>query len=131
MEGTAVCPNCESEKPVSAFYEVKERRSGHSSWCRECTKGKARAKHIFATYGITEVEYELLLESQHGVCAACGKSETAKFRNSLAMLSVDHCHETGKARGLLCHRCNRVLGHIGEDPEVLRGLLRYIDSFQF
>jgi len=58
-----------------------------------------RAKQL----GVTDDEYALLLEAQDGGCAICGaKPKTRR-------LHVDHDHATGKVRGLLCHRCNRVL----------------------
>lgn len=58
------------------------------------------------TYGLSLVEYNEILASQGGVCAICGTQSSGK------RLSVDHCHETGQVRGILCQRCNLSLGHL-------------------
>lgn len=57
-------------------------------------------------YGITKEEYNYLLDTQKGCCAICKKHQT-EFKRKL---SVDHCHTTEKVRGLLCIRCNTLLG---------------------
>ncbi|MFE2997971.1 endonuclease VII domain-containing protein [Nocardia sp. NPDC059246] len=69
-------------------------------------------KHIRETYGLTPDEYWELYEAQEGCCYICGRFR-AKDRKKL---SVDHCHKTGRVRGLLCQQCNRdVLGHFRDD----------------
>ena len=66
--------------------------------------------HVLERYGITPQEYDQRLAAQEGVCAICGKYETAKQNGHIRALAVDHDHKTGKVRGLLCHRCNHGLG---------------------
>jgi hypothetical protein len=88
---------------------------------------KANPEVILASnlkkYGITLAEYERLLKKQKGVCAICKKPEyDARQRR----LSVDHDHETGRVRGLLCARCNRALGMFNDNPELLRSAARYL-----
>ena len=73
-------------------------------------------------YGITTVEYELLLSKQSGCCAICGKSDTEYKRR----LHVDHDHLTGNIRGLLCVRCNSGLGNFQENPLLLDKAKEYI-----
>jgi Recombination endonuclease VII len=68
-------------------------------------------------------KYEALLESQAGVCAICGRPPKPK-----APLHVDHDHETGDPRGLLCVRCNNALGLLDERPEVLYLAADYLDG---
>ena len=64
-------------------------------------------------YGITKDTYMAMLEEQEWVCKICKKPETAKHprTKTLKRLSVDHCHTTGKVRGLLCTSCNVAVGH--------------------
>lgn len=94
----------------------QRRAQGAFTWTQVQRLGK---------YGLTVAEWEAMLEAQGGVCAICGEPETAKNRTVLA---VDHDHATGRARGLLCHRCNRLLGHAGDDPEILRRAADYLTA---
>lgn len=74
---------------------------------------------LLRNYGISGIEYSILLEKQKGVCFICGKRQ----KKSLA---VDHCHKTGKIRGLLCDRCNRGLGFFKDSAENLLRASHYI-----
>jgi Autographiviridae endonuclease VII len=80
-------------------------------------------------YGITITEYDALYQHQDGVCAICGKPESGRDNTGtkIKALAVDHDHETGAIRGLLCSTCNSFLGYIGEDPEILRRGAEYIE----
>jgi hypothetical protein len=66
-----------------------------------------RKHKLMQHYGITEEQYQELLKKQNGVCALC-----CKLPDSNRRLAVDHNHKTGKIRGLLCSRCNNLLGQI-------------------
>lgn len=72
-------------------------------------------------YGITDAEYDAMLESQGGRCAICCRSRRGR------RLAVDHCHATGAVRGLLCSSCNQTLGKMGDDPERLRAAAAYLE----
>ena len=84
------------------------------------------AKH---KYGITQDEYERLFAEQDGRCAICREAETTKDRTGRvrARLSIDHDHETGRIRGLLCHHCNAALGHAKESEYRLRDMAAYLE----
>ena len=71
-------------------------------------------------YGITLEQYEAMLESQNGKCAIC-KGDCLTGRN----LAVDHDHETGKVRGLLCSKCNQGLGQLN-NIELLQRAIDYL-----
>jgi len=72
-------------------------------------------------YGITEEEYDALLAKQEGRCAVCrGIPETR--------MPVDHDHNTGRVRGLLCQNCNRALGLMGDNVEALRRAVAYLSG---
>lgn len=83
-------------------------------------KSDVRARVLKSKYGITPEEYERMFEQQGGVCAVC-KRPPGKRR-----LSVDHDHETGEVRALLCTRCNMALGYADESPSILQGLIDYL-----
>ena len=79
-------------------------------------------------YGVTRDQYQEMLCAQEGKCAACGQGETMLGRSGVVRsLSVDHCHKTGHVRGLLCDRCNNILGRAKDDVGVLRRLASYIE----
>lgn len=79
-------------------------------------------------YGLTVEEYEKLLSSHQGVCAICGEQETAVYNGKIKRLAIDHNHETGEVRGILCDRCNRGLGFFRNSSQLLLNAARYIDE---
>ena len=74
-------------------------------------------------YGLSLIDYNAMVESQRGLCAANGCLETVYG----GRLSVDHDHSTGKVRGLLCHGCNSALGRVDDSIEKLKGLIAYLE----
>lgn len=81
-----------------------------------------RDYHLRYRYGITLEEYNRMFDAQKGCCAGCGihQSELGK------PLYLDHDHVTGEPRGLLCHNCNTVLGHVNDNKNILQNLLSYL-----
>jgi hypothetical protein len=79
-------------------------------------------------YGISVEQYLVMFNSQGSVCAICKKSETAldSYTGEVKNLAVDHNHETGKVRGLLCSACNRGLGYFKENIEALYSGIEYL-----
>lgn len=82
--------------------------------------------HLQRKYGISEAEYWQMHDEQGGVCAICKQPEAAHNGHGRPRLSVDHCHETDRVRGLLCARCNQALGLCRESPETLRAMAAYL-----
>lgn len=78
-------------------------------------------------YGLTPEQYTEMLESQNGVCAICG-DPPAGGNTSMSRLHVDHDHDTGKNRALLCGRCNTGLGQLREDVRILKNMIAYIEK---
>jgi len=75
------------------------------------------------TFGITADDVDALIEKQGGVCIICGRTPTR-----LASWHVDHCHETGAVRGMLCIDCNQGIGKFHEDPDRLRAAADYLEG---
>lgn len=92
-------------------------RLHYQRWRRERV---GKSEHLRRTYGLTEDEYDALLASQDSRCAVC--------RRESDRLVVDHCHDSGRVRGILCGQCNLALGLVRDDPEVLAGLIAYLES---
>lgn len=87
---------------------------------------KIREGHLLRKYGITVEQYLALAQQQGGRCA-CGKpmpSPTSKEKH----FAVDHCHTTGRIRGILCSACNLALGMVADDPSTLRALAAYLED---
>lgn len=93
---------------------------------RDLNRNSYRDKALRKAFGIGLDGYNEMLSKQGGVCAVCSKPETVTRDGKPRWLAVDHCHETGKIRGLLCTRCNNGLGQYGDDPELLRSAAIYL-----
>lgn len=81
-------------------------------------------------YGISLVQYNEMFVSQGGLCLICGGPEQRVHSTSkeLCQLSVDHCHKTGRVRGLLCTKCNHILGLWQDDPEIFKTAIAYLTA---
>lgn len=90
--------------------------------CDQC-KAASSVYQRSRNYGISRTQYDELLTAQHGTCAACGQVP-ANQRG----FHVDHDHETGAVRGLLCMGCNVALGHLGDSVDRILALLLYLES---
>lgn len=99
----------------SSLYQTKVRN------VRTAYSRKWRLKNV---YKITEAEYDRLFTEQAGRCRIC-----QRHRDELGKeLCVDHCHETGKIRGLLCHACNAGIGYLRHNPENLGRAISYLQG---
>ncbi len=135
-EGTKVCSKCGEAKPLSGFYPRSRHRSGYEAHCKACRNVNAR-KYYAANreryaewkkahrerypdrpreynrryqYGLAAGEWDAMFEAQGRVCAICKTQEPGRCWNT------DHCHLTGRVRGILCNGCNVALGHLRDDP---------------
>lgn len=80
----------------------------------------ASFKFRLKRYGLTEDQYQSLLLDQHGLCKVC--------EEPLGVVHIDHDHDTGAVRGLLCHTCNVGMGHLKDDPRLLRKAAEYLEQ---
>jgi hypothetical protein len=76
---------------------------------------------VAAVYGLKDGQYEALYAAQGGVCAICRRAKGLTKK-----LAVDHDHKTGYVRGLLCSPCNKLLGHLRDDPNLAAGIWAYL-----
>lgn len=146
MEQTKICSCCNIEKPLSEFFKAKSGKFGVRSDCKVCKvkkrrewlhshedKGRlVRKKHrLSSVYNIPLEEYLTMLKSQNNLCAICGNPEkrnTSSDNKPTMDLAVDHCHSTGKIRGLLCASCNTAIGLLKEDPAIFKQALNYLEK---
>jgi hypothetical protein len=141
-----VCTSCKTEKNLEEdFYKQppsrKENGGGYLHSCKKCVlkrnrkssqKNKRRVweNKLKYRYGITVEEYENLLNLQKGSCSICKTKNPSQKRKPSNYFCVDHCHKTGKVRGLLCSTCNTALGLLGDSKTNLFEAINYLTRFE-
>jgi len=104
--------------PEGRIVYLKEHRKRYAEHYRK--------RDLMRKFGLGEDDYQTMLAAQNGVCAICGKPETVKRNGNPMCLAVDHHHETGKVRDLLCSACNRLVGVAKENIKVLEAAIAYL-----
>ena len=138
------CTRCKQTKNLNNFTKVKLTTNlrGYDAWCKQCHAetsklwrqnnkdtlrmiiiAKQKRRSVIRSYGITPTYYNKLVILQDGRCAIC---KCIPNRD----LDIDHCHESGEIRGLLCSNCNKTLGMFKNDPELLQNAIDYLIAFQ-
>ena len=141
---TRVCVDCKLNKYDGDFHYANKVKDTKQKYCKICAVKRVRKyrkaqprlytelqrnSQLQKTYGITLADYNKMLGQQNNVCAICQKPETSLTKlGRTKQLSVDHCHDTGKIRGILCTKCNWVIGFINEDTEALRRAIEYLEK---
>jgi len=141
------CTKCGVEQSLDNFSIRNNRKSGRASQCKACYNreskdreygknrtycpDKRRASLLRERYNMTVDDYDLMLELQDHSCKCCGlhKDNHYKGKNKIP-LYVDHRHDTGQIRGLLCGACNVGIGLLGDSVEGVRKALDYLESSQ-
>ena len=123
-DNTRICSRCGILKPIGSFPSRRESQLKHlhKSQCKSCDTDSRRERTLLRDYGITIEDYNKMFVDQEGKCRGCDKHQT-EFKIRLA---VDHCHQTGKVRGLLCGNCNRALGLVHDNYKILNNLINYL-----
>ncbi len=122
-----VCKNCNVAKDINEFRRfVKNQKTYPRPFCKECSKAEWFKQDLWKHYRIRLSEYEALYKAQGGNCACCGIHESTFKRN----LHVDHDHETGIVRGLLCTQCNPGIGYFKHSIERLEMAIGYLNKFK-
>lgn len=123
------CEKCKYHKNRHEFYETTLKKK--NIWCKICIREHTRKSNLKIKFGITEEQYNELLKKQNNKCAICNKEEDVIHHSSKSTkkMSVDHCHKTGKIRGLLCNRCNFGIGYFRDSIELLGNAIRYMENY--
>ena len=100
---------------------------GRSQNKKNDTPDKARNRSLRRKYGISYEEYKTILDKQGGVCYLCGATDPG-WPPQTTHFCVDHCHENGHIRHLLCNNCNSGLGFFRDSPELLRKAAAYLEE---
>lgn len=134
------CSTCREMKPPSSFYVRSDRPRGRKASCKACSAPSTkqvrqwresnpekaalgRKRERVQIYKLSVEEYDEMLERQDGVCAICLTDEPG----GQGAWHIDHNHETGKVRGLLCTRCNLGLGYFRDNQASLKRAMAYLE----
>jgi hypothetical protein len=136
------CTVCKQDKPLCSYHKSKRSKDGYGYRCKGCDKEArkdyrernkdrfalvSRKKQLKHKYGISLSDYDRMFKEQQGCCKICGTSENkVTGRKTVLNFAVDHCHQTGRVRGLLCNQCNRALGLFKDDPSLLQKAVKYL-----
>lgn len=147
--GLKTCARCQTEKPLAEFGKSSRTKLGVAVYCKRCmserhdkwrranlkkaAEDQKRRRHADperfreyerkAAYGLQPGEYARILAEQDGKCAICRRASN----NGRGHFHVDHCHDGGQVRGLLCHGCNVSLGHFQHNTAVLEAAISYLN----
>lgn len=142
-----VCTACDETKPRSAYYTTKQ--GWQTQPCKDCYRERQKARYHerkaidpdglaeemrqrarryqLAKYGLSVEDYETMYQAQDGRCMVCRAENTPGPQNTLGNFAIDHCHDTGEVRGLLCVPCNVGIGNLRDDPALLRAAADYLE----
>ena len=146
---TKKCSRCGKDKLLDEFPKNKACFEGHSGVCKSCryddrkkwlkqggnkvdaaiarkyrASRKGKENRLMREYGLSSAEWQEFFDEQKGKCLICDTHQSDLKQT----LNVDHCHETGRVRGLLCGPCNQALGIMKDDKENVLRMVKYIDS---
>ena len=150
---TKKCSMCQTEKPLDSFCKHKAKHDGLNNNCKACVKEytsknkeqvkkyksdyyfanrekcieKHRRNYLKRKYNVTVEWYDEQLKKQNGQCMICGTTEGGGISSTL---HVDHNHETGQIRGLLCRPCNTGIGLFKEKIDLLEKAIQYVNKFK-
>lgn len=154
--GGKPCSDCKVVLPLARFHKNPKMGDGRLNRCKRCASDADKAKRssgegdairradrdryakksheerrnsaLISKFGITLGEYDEMYRKQAGLCGICRQPESALIRGIVVALAVDHCHATGKIRGLLCSNCNNGLGRFSDNPTSLRSAAEWVES---
>jgi hypothetical protein len=119
------CSICKTVKSADKFYLSNTNKNGLHGWCKPCSDQRTVENGRKRLHGLTPAEYQEMYVRQDGRCAICSVTEPRAGRKSFC---VDHDHGTGKVRGLLCTRCNTMIGNARDDVAILRAAIAFLEG---
>lgn len=139
VEGKTCCEThaARNRALARATYHRKKAAGGLSSEERDkqrarlerwradpANREKLKTKYMVQRYGITRRQFDVMHQEQGGVCKICEKPPCDRWKR----LHVDHDHQTGRIRGLLCHNCNTALGNFRDNVALLQKAIAYLQN---
>jgi hypothetical protein len=129
---TIECKKCSISFDLDKFYFNKNGKHKRQTVCKKCMNiydyEIDKNSKLKRAYGITLKQYNELLSSQDYKCAICYTESNRKYRGKIKAFAVDHCHTTGKIRGLLCNDCNTGIGLLKDNVIFLESAINYLNK---
>jgi len=131
------CSKCGKKKSLNKFYKNKWSKDGYHHYCKECHSNNTKLKYSSDTefrerrktlqlkikYNLSPIDFIAILKKQNNKCCICNNPFYSK-RTTF----IDHSHKNGKVRGLLCPKCNNILGNCNDDVDILKSAIKYLES---
>lgn len=135
MSEVKLCPVCAETKSIDQFWKGQyccipcQKDKQKNSWSSR-TPQKRLEQHLKYKYGVTHAEFLQQWDAQQGCCSICEDAlpDLMTYDNRRRGYAIDHNHETGEFRGILCTNCNSLLGMAKDSTEVLRKAIEYLDK---
>ena len=157
---TKRCRVCQQEQSLAEFHRKKDSADGYATWCRTCARNyycrpesrerdrqrrrnyyrqnreelleKERWRHLRKKYGLSQERFLEILDAQCGGCAICAKPLVWRdpSADQMSRAHVDHDHATGAVRGILCGKCNFLIGLAKDRETVLQAALEYLRDYR-
>lgn len=121
------CKSCRKNTDA-AYHKIYYSKHKERLKIKGSQNKEAKRKIRLSKYGILPIDYNKLYSNQRGVCKICDNPETIKRQGSICSLVVDHCHKTGKVRGLLCNKCNLIIGKLYDNLDIARNIVSYLEQ---
>lgn len=118
--------NCIWKETIANSKETNE----YARAWRKQNPDRVRDSEYKKRFGISYDVVKAKLEEQSHLCAICKQPESAQHNGKVRNLALDHCHTTGKIRGMLCTNCNTVLGNAKDNTDVLRSAINYLENYK-
>lgn len=113
-----------------ARADVKEKKNAQRRVENNPARREKNMIQNLRRYGLTIAEHEAMVQAQDNKCAICGNAPDPNGVRASSRLHVDHDHDTGAVRGLLCTRCNRGVGYFRDSAGLMREAARYIERYR-
>ena len=109
-------------------HKTREGRQAYQNAYRKLKPHIEKGRALRESFGLSLEQYQEMHDRQEGKCAICGQPETQLREGKVKALAVDHCHKSGRIRGLLCSDCNTGIGKLKEDLKILQSAIRYLNA---
>ena len=124
------CAKCQETKPKTEYHKNSTTEDGLTNYCKPCKNDynkryRGNRPHVdrMRKYGVCEQQWDIMMKRCGGKCELCGGDNGPK-----KSLCVDHNHETGEVRGLLCSNCNQGLGYLKDSAELIKKAATYLEE---
>jgi hypothetical protein len=134
-----ICAKCKDKKDISLFPKNKNNKDGYHHYCKKCKNNDSKKRYatnfeyrenlknnaILRKYNITKHDFLNKIKSQDYKCEIC----EIKICDENNNIRIDHNHITGNVRGILCPKCNLMLGLVNDDITILKNIIDYIEKY--